>query len=82
MEIVGVKCVSFVVDGKERNGFEVYLTYPKDGVDGVVCVNAYLSMRTCEFCKYMPVVGDKVKGKFRRHGSGNRLSFSWLYPVE
>lgn len=74
--IVGVQLKSFTTkDGKIITGYNVWFTYERTGVDGVVSDRVFISDRVCNRSNFTPHVGDVVRAFcYTRFGS--------LYQVE
>lgn len=74
--IVGVQMKSFTTkEGKTITGYNVWYSYDRTGVDGVVAERVFLSDRVCNNSNFTPHVGDVVLGfAYTRFGS--------LYRVE
>lgn len=74
--IVGVQMKSFnTKDGKIITGYNVWYTYDRTGVDGVVSDRVFVSDRVCNRSNFTPHVGDVVRAfTYSRFGS--------LYQVE
>lgn len=69
--IVGVQLKSFTTnDGKTVTGYNVWYTYERDGVDGVVAERVFVSDRVCNNSSFTPHVRDVVRGfAYTRFGS-------------
>lgn len=60
--IVGVQMKSFTTkDGKTVTGYNVWYTYERSGVDGVVTDRVFVSDRVCNRSNFTPHVGDVVR---------------------
>lgn len=60
--IVGVQLKSFTTkDGKTVTGYNVWYTYERDGVDGVVAERVFVSDRVCNRSSFTPHVGDVIE---------------------
>lgn len=69
--IVGVQLKSFTTkDGNTVTGYNVWYTYDRTGVDGVVTDRVFISDRVCNRSNFTPHVGDVVRGfAYTRFGS-------------
>lgn len=69
--VVGVQMKSFKTDdGKTITGYNVWYTYERIGVDGVVAERVFVSDRVCNDSNFTPHVGDVVRGfAYTRFGS-------------
>lgn len=69
--IVGVQLKSFTTkDGNTVTGYNVWYTYDRTGVDGVVADRVFISDRVCNRSNFTPHVGDVVTAFFyTRSGS-------------
>lgn len=69
--IVGVQLKSFITkDGKTITGYNVWYTYDRTGVDGVVTDHVFISDRVCNRSNFTPHVGDFVRSfAYTRFGS-------------
>lgn len=69
--IVGVQLNSFTTkDGNTITGYNVWYTYDREGVDGLVTGRVFISDRVCNRSNFTPHVGDVVRGfAYTRFGS-------------
>lgn len=69
--IVGVQMKSFTTeDGKKITGYNVWYTYERTGVDGLVSDRVFISDRVCNCSNFTPHVGDVVRAfAYTRYGS-------------
>lgn len=69
--IVGVQMKSFnTKDGKSITGYNVWYTYDRTGVDGLVTDRVFISDRVCNRSNFTPHVGDVVRAfAYTRFGS-------------
>lgn len=75
--VVGVELKSFTAkDGKTITGYNVWYTFERDGVDGVVTDRVFVSDRVCNSSNYTPHVGDKIRCfAYTRRGSLSQVLF-------
>lgn len=60
--IVGVELKSFTTkDGNTVTGYNVWYSYDRKGVDGVVTDRVFISDRVCNRSNFTPHVGDVVR---------------------
>lgn len=60
--IVGVQLKSFTTkDGNTITGYNVWYTYERTGVDGLVTDRVFISDRVCNRSNFTPHVGDVVR---------------------
>ena len=73
--VVGVQMKSFKTDdGKTVTGYNVWYTYERTGVDGVVSERVFVSDRVCNNSNFTPHVGDVVRDfAYTRFGSLYRV---------
>lgn len=73
--VVGVQMKTFKTDeGKTITGYNVWYTYERVGVDGVVADRIFVSDRVCNNSNFTPHVGDVVRGfAYTRFGSLYRV---------
>lgn len=73
--VVGVQMKSFKNDeGKTITGYNVWYTYERIGVDGVVADRVFVSDRVCNESNFTPHVGDVMRGfAYTRFGSLYRV---------
>lgn len=76
--VVGVQMKSFKSDdGKTITGYNVWYTYERTGVDGVVAERVFVSDRVCNVSNFTPHVGDVVRDfAYTRFGSLYRVDLS------
>lgn len=69
--IVGTQMNSFTTkDGKTITGYNVWYTYERTGVDGLVTDRVFISDRVCNRSNFTPHVGDVVRDfAYTRYGS-------------
>jgi hypothetical protein len=81
--IVGVQMKSFTTkDGKSVTGYNVWYTYERNGVDGVVTDRVFVSDRVCNRSNFTPHVGDVVTAfSYTRFGSLYQVVFP-EYPFD
>lgn len=80
--VVGVQMKSFTSkDGKTITGYNVWYTYERTGVDGVVTDRIFVSDRVCYRSNFTPHVGDVVCGfAYTRFGSLYRVDMPDTLP--
>ena len=80
--IVGVQLKSFnTKDGNTITGYNVWYTYDRKGVDGVVTDRVFISDRVCNRSNFTPHVGDVVCGfSYTRFGSLYRVDMPETLP--
>lgn len=76
--IIGVQLKSFTThDGKTMTGYNVWFSYERAGVDGIVAERVFVSDRVCNDSNFTPHVGDVVRGfAYTRYGTLYRVDFS------
>lgn len=69
MKIIGMAASSFKGDnGKEINGFNIYLAWPLTNGQGEGATRVYVTDQKLATWAYFPEVGDTVEVTYNRYG--------------